>query len=211
MLERLLAKRHIGSLDLDSVRLKVMKDLGWNVEKTDEIELDYRRFLYALAHKPADLSISPPTQDVDEFWHRHILDTRNYREDCDKVFGHYMDHTPGLTAEQQSGADARRREVYSKHNIDSMDFRRADGESEGSFDMDGDGSSEPAHGNHTLHGGGHSDSHSDGHPGDSGHGGDAGHGGGDSGSDVGSGGDGGGGDGGGGCGGGSCGGGCGGG
>ena len=126
MLERLLAKRHITHLDLDSVRLKVMGTSGWTSEKTDQVELEYRRFLFALTRKRPEVTISPPTPDVDEFWHQHILDTRKYRDDCEKIFGHYMDHTPGLSAEEQSKADERRRQVYADHYIDSMSFDRGD-------------------------------------------------------------------------------------
>ena len=72
MLEELLAKRHITHLDLDSVRLKVMTRLGWSSDKTDQVELEYRQFLFALTRKRPEYSISPPSTDVDEFWHQHI-------------------------------------------------------------------------------------------------------------------------------------------
>ena len=35
-----------------------------------------------------------PTKDIDIFWHYHILDTRKYMEDCDKIFGSYFHHFP---------------------------------------------------------------------------------------------------------------------
>jgi uncharacterized membrane protein YgcG len=206
MLERLLAKRHITSLDLDSVRLKVIEHLGWSSEKTTQVELEYRRFLYALARKQPEYAISPPTPEVDEFWHQHILNTRRYREDCEKVFGHYMDHTPGLNSEEQSKADARRRQVYSEYDIDFMDFDSGDGCSEHASKTEASGATHHSHSSHAVEGGQHSGGHEGaGHDGGSEDGGGGGHGGGD-----GSGGDGGGGDGGGdggsGCGGGGCGG-----
>lgn len=198
MLERLLAKRHITSLDLDSVRLRVIDHLGWSSEKTTQVELEYRRFLYALARNRAEHAISPPTLEVDEFWHQHILNTRKYREDCERVFGHYMDHTPGLNSEEQSKADARRRQIYSEYDIDLMDFDSGDGCSEASD------TTHHSHSSLATEGGQHSGGHGGaGHDGGSEDGGGSGHGGGD-----GSGGDSGGGDGGG-CGGGDGGGGCG--
>ena len=197
MFERLLAKRHIASLDLSSVRFKVINELGWSSENADQVELEYRRFLYALAHKRREDTISPPTKEVDEFWHQHILHTRKYRDDCDKVFGHYVDHTPGLSAEEQSKADRRRREIYSDSGADTVYFDFGDS-------GEGHSSTSESHGTH-HHGdsvNGSGDGHHGGDHGDGGHSGDGGgHGGGD-----GSGGDGGGGDGGSGCGGGSCGG-----
>ena len=31
---------------------------------------------------------------MDEFWHMHILDTKAYREDWEKIFGRFIDHFP---------------------------------------------------------------------------------------------------------------------
>lgn len=189
MLERLLAKRHIRHLELASIRAKMIEKLGWSSDQADQVEIAYKGFLYALARKDPEDLISPPTQEVDEFWHEHILDTRKYREDCDKIFGRYMDHTPGLTPEQQLRADAQRRQVYQDHDIDSIGFDWLDAPSDHESGAHGQGA----------------DCH-DGHGSDCDAG--SGHGGGES-SDAGGGdggGGGGGGDGGGGCGGGGCGG-----
>ena len=186
MFERLLAKRHIGQLDLDSIRLKVIEKYGWSSEKTSEVELGYRRFLYALAENRTGLSISPPAVEVDEFWHEHILNTPKYREDCDRIFGRYMDHTPGLSSEDQASADARRRKVYEENHIDSVYFYSGGGESFSSGC--GGGGNEHSHGDGGHSAGGHGTAGSDGVSGD----------GGDSGGGGASGGDGGGGDGGGG-------------
>ncbi|HYL76504.1 MAG TPA: hypothetical protein VEU96_19985 [Bryobacteraceae bacterium] len=122
MFEKLLAKQHIRQLDLGAVRRTAVEKLGWGEEKASEVETGYKRFLYALAHKHRDEVLSPPSQDVDEFWHQHILNTPKYRQDCDLIFGHYVDHTPGLDAERQRKADSRRREIYDEYDIDGMDF-----------------------------------------------------------------------------------------
>src|SRR5215471_10691845 len=154
MLEKLLAKRHIQNLNLTSVRMKLIEKMGWSSDQAHRVEGDYKRFLYALAHKRPDDILSPPTQEVDEFWHQHILDTRKYREDCETIFGHYVDHTPGLDPEKQRRADQRRQEVYAEYDIDSMSFdtypsSRRDG---GSYGESGGGDSSAddhsAHGHH---------------------------------------------------------------
>jgi hypothetical protein len=134
MLERLLAKRHIRHLDLGSVREQLVEKQGWNTDQAERVEGDYKRFLYALAHKELEDVLSPPTEEVDQFWHQHILDTRKYREDCDTVFGHYVDHTPGLGQAGQREADARRREVYDEFDIDGIDFGSGDSPSHHSGD-----------------------------------------------------------------------------
>jgi hypothetical protein len=171
-------------LDLSSVRGTLVAKQGWSREQAIRVEGDYKRFLYALARKREDDILSPPTKEVDQFWHQHILDTRKYRDDCEKVFGHYVDHTPGLTPDRQKRADDRRRQVYADYGIDNVFF---------------DGGDSGATGGGHSHGGHGTDCHdaSAGSHGCDAHGGDASDGGG---------GDGGGGDGGGSCGGGGCGG-----
>jgi len=179
MFEKILAKQHIRHLDLDAVRRTAVEKLGWGEEKASEVETGYKRFLYALAHKHRDEVLSPPTQEVDEFWHQHILNTPKYREDCDLIFGHYVDHTPGLDAERQRNADARRQEIYDRYDIDTIDF-----DSHDSPDV-------PVHRHDTILGldgahshGGHSGDgchDASGHACDSGGGGDGGGGGGDGG------------------------------
>ena len=208
MLERLLAKRHIQNLDLSSVRANAVTKLGWSPEKSERVETSYKRFLYALAHKEENDLLSPPSQEVDDFWHQHILDTRKYGEDCHKVFGHYIHHTPRLSPEDQRRADARREQVYRDYGIDAISFAthnpRRSVDADGGFDADfggDDGSSKYTSGHHAH---GHDSVGHSGHGGGD-HGDGGGHG--DSGGDSG-GGDGGGGDGGSGCGSG-CGGGCG--
>ena len=178
MLEKLLAKRHIQSLNLTSVRIKMIEKEGWSPDQALRVEGDYKRFLYALAHKRPDDILSPPTQEVDEFWHQHILDTRKYREDCETIFGHYVDHTPGLDRERQRRADQRRREVYAEYDIDSISFDHGSDHSrrDSSFGDSGGGDS---YGTHSAHGhhdaGGHHGSDSGAHDCDpGGHSGDSG-------------------------------------
>ncbi|HET8887349.1 MAG TPA: hypothetical protein VFQ41_00495 [Candidatus Angelobacter sp.] len=209
MFEKLLAKRHIQNLDLSSVRANAMTKLGWSSEKAQRVENSYKHFLYALAHKEENDLLSPPSQEVDDFWHQHILDTRKYREDCNTVFGHYIDHTPRLSPEDQRRADARREQVYRDYDIDAISLAtpnpRRSRDDDGGFDGDFDGcggSSSHSSGHHAH---GHDSGAHSGHAGAD-HGDGGGHA--DSGGDSG-GADAGGGDGGSGCGGSGCGGGCG--
>jgi hypothetical protein len=65
---------------------------GWSIQKLDTVELFYKRMLYLwLKHPESKL---PPSQDIDIFWHYHILDTRKYHDDCHLVFGRYHHHYP---------------------------------------------------------------------------------------------------------------------
>ena len=42
----------------------------------------------------AECGMLPPSEEVDEFWHNHILDTRKYKQDCEQIFGFYLEHYP---------------------------------------------------------------------------------------------------------------------
>lgn len=62
------------------------------VEQWDAGELEYRRFLSLKQWYPGISLV--PSKLVDKIWHAHILDTRAYREDCNNVFGRFIDHYP---------------------------------------------------------------------------------------------------------------------
>jgi len=71
---------------------------------------EYKRFL---AIKKTYLKIElSPSPLVDEVWHMHILDTKQYMKDCDKLFGFYLHHAPsfGTSKEEKSAMGSR----YSK-------------------------------------------------------------------------------------------------
>ncbi len=90
-------RAQIESLDLEPIKFKIghkEDGFGWTSEHTDRIELAYRRFLVLLAKYP-ELQIAP-TRDIDAFWHAHILDTRKYAADCERVFGGFVHHYPYL-------------------------------------------------------------------------------------------------------------------
>jgi len=62
------------------------------VDEWDIAEREYRRFLALKCFYPAVSLV--PNKLVDKIWHAHILDTRAYREDCEQVFGRFVDHYP---------------------------------------------------------------------------------------------------------------------
>lgn len=88
----------IAALDLSSVKEKLRSQKNWWWKwrnDIDRIETEYRQFLYLIAVNPGK-TVVPWTQQLDDFWHAHILDTRKYEEDCKKVFGHTVHHNPHL-------------------------------------------------------------------------------------------------------------------
>ncbi len=87
------AKIYIESLDFAMIIDKMTQHQGWS--KADALKLSkmYRNYLY-LQKKYGDQHALPPSEEIDEFWHNHILDTKKYQEDCQRVFGDYLHHYP---------------------------------------------------------------------------------------------------------------------
>src|SRR5688572_10626666 len=81
------------SIDLSMVRLKLLDEEegpGWSEGRTSSVEERYRRYLCMLFLDPEGSIV--PTKDIDLFWHQHILDTRAYARDCERVFGYFVHH-----------------------------------------------------------------------------------------------------------------------
>ena len=58
----------------------------------------YKQFLL-LQKKYPSLGLVPSRQ-IDEFWHNHILFTKNYTDDCLNIFGYYLHHEPAAPDQQ---------------------------------------------------------------------------------------------------------------
>jgi hypothetical protein len=87
----------IQALDLESVKVRLMHaelGEGWSREYADRIEVAYKHYLTMLVKYPDDADDILLSEDVDEFWHTYILQTRKYTQDCHKVFGNYLHHEP---------------------------------------------------------------------------------------------------------------------
>lgn len=84
----------ISILNLEAIKYKLIKEHDWSLEKADYVEIQYKAFLSIIKIFPEDMCV--PTEDIDEMWHTHILDTRKYMADCFNVFGTYLHHFPYL-------------------------------------------------------------------------------------------------------------------
>lgn len=85
-------KQTIENLDLSMIINKMVSHQGWSRKDAEEASQLYRNFLF-LSVKYPEKSL-PPSEEIDEFWHNHILDTKKYVIDCDLVFGKYLHHYP---------------------------------------------------------------------------------------------------------------------
>ncbi len=79
----------------------------------------YRQFLY-LHHIYPNAQLVPD-RHIDHVWHCHILDTEKYRQDCQLLFGRFLDHFPyfGMRGEedfnQLGDAFAETRQLLERH------------------------------------------------------------------------------------------------
>jgi hypothetical protein len=89
------ALAYIKAMDFSWQKYKMVSDrfvIGWSMEKLDFVERQYKNMLY-LWHKYPEENFSPP-EEVDDFWHGHILDTRRYFNDTMRLYGRYLHHYP---------------------------------------------------------------------------------------------------------------------
>jgi hypothetical protein len=91
--EALLELAHMLSLDQVKAKLADPEEgKGCSSQQLEQMEEEYRKFLALhLAFPDADIV---PCKLVDEIWHQHILDTKAYRADCQRIFGRFLDHYP---------------------------------------------------------------------------------------------------------------------
>lgn len=82
----------VSNLDFSMLKRKLREEHSWSEEYADEVDDLYRKFLALNVVYPGRKIC--PTGPVDEFWHAHILDTRAYAEDSDRLFGTFLHHYP---------------------------------------------------------------------------------------------------------------------
>ncbi len=85
----------VAKIDLEMVKRKLQdsrEGLGWSIEQCEDGELEYKRFLTLCLRYGKCV----PTSTIDKVWHAHLLDTRAYHRDCQRVFGGYFHHFPYL-------------------------------------------------------------------------------------------------------------------
>ena len=90
------ACEYIENLDLNYI-VKIMCATDyplprWTLSDAEYCLRFYKNFLILLKEHPREGLV--PTREIDEFWHNHILHTKNYHYDCRHIFGYYLHHEP---------------------------------------------------------------------------------------------------------------------
>lgn len=96
-------QKYIFSIDFSQLLEKLEKHSGWLKDDALKTSEQYRNFLF-LKKKYPDV-VFAPSEDIDCFWHEHILDTQKYIHDCQNIFGEYLHHYPYFGIDAQSSLD----------------------------------------------------------------------------------------------------------
>src|SRR5258706_3472526 len=91
-----LAEKYIQSLEFTKIIDKLVNIFGWLKEDALATSELYKNYLILQKKYGKEYANLPPSDDIDEFWHNHILDTDQYIYDCQQIFGFYLRHYPYL-------------------------------------------------------------------------------------------------------------------
>ena len=97
----LMANASVGALawDFADVRTFLHDREGVSIDDLNDMEREYGRYMKLVAeNRNVKLPVSPP---VDQFWHAHILFSRDYTNFSQKMMGTYIHHYPALTQEER--------------------------------------------------------------------------------------------------------------
>jgi hypothetical protein len=83
----------IQTIDLTGVMRKLRHKEDWTEAQATTAAMRYRRFL-CMHYLDRQLHIAAAS-DIDKVWHQHILHTREYADDCQRVFGAFLHHGAG--------------------------------------------------------------------------------------------------------------------
>lgn len=114
------ARQYINNLDFSMLITKMVAQQGWQKENAVQLSQLYKNFLFLIFKYGAQFPGLPPSEEIDEFWHNHVLDTQNYAKDCQQIFGRFIHHYPytgldgALTSQQVVNAFDNMQELHNK-------------------------------------------------------------------------------------------------
>ena len=155
------------ALDLKSVQEKfaARKSWWWKLwRSSQQIESQYRQFLFLMAHHP-DKTVVPWSEDLDDFWRLHSLNTTKYAADCNSIAGRSIPYKPSLFRRSRGQATEceETRKLYLASFGESARKRRRDqGESwpgEDNVQVYSDSGGHARTGHHAHHSWGHAGGH----------------------------------------------------
>jgi hypothetical protein len=96
--ELMAARKLIDAVDLNPTIHRLMTVHHWKKKQALEAVKQYRNYLFLRKKYDhqyvSDIYALPPSYDIDEVWHAHILHTEDYYDFCKQAFGHFLHHHP---------------------------------------------------------------------------------------------------------------------
>jgi hypothetical protein len=84
-------------MNLETIIFQVQKYNSWTQEYSIKVANEYVKFMF-LRSKNSKLS---PSNDIDKFWHQHILNTKHYYDFCIEKFKKFIHHDPEDSSDQE--------------------------------------------------------------------------------------------------------------
>lgn len=93
------AVSYIDEMDFELIKRKLVSGdrllcRTWTLLEAEIAIQYYKNFLFLNKKYAGDYPVLPPLLEVDEVWHHHIMDTRQYGIDCERIFGYFFHHYP---------------------------------------------------------------------------------------------------------------------
>jgi hypothetical protein len=98
------AKKYIQNIDFSMIIKKMIKGSDWSYEDACTCAQLYKNYLFLVKKYDGQYQL-PPSEEIDEFWHNHILDTEKYHTDCQAIFGKYLHHYPYFGIDDKSNTN----------------------------------------------------------------------------------------------------------
>lgn len=98
---------YINNIDFSTLREKLCSKDRLLCRTWSSVEAEvgiqyYKNFLFLNKKYLSKFPVLPPMLEVDEIWHHHILNTRQYIKDCKGIFGYYFHHYPYFGTRNQT-------------------------------------------------------------------------------------------------------------
>ena len=87
------ALKRINGIALADILVRAGTRAGWTPAQYRLAEKWYRGYLW-LSYLHGKRPLFGIVAEADELWHAHIVYTKRYRRDCQRVFGEFLDHNP---------------------------------------------------------------------------------------------------------------------
>ena len=106
----------IANLDLGYLGRKLLDDDAfeaqrrngerlWDEQRVERALNEYKQFLALMHWNPEAVLV--PSEDIDEVWHTHVLNTARYQDDCETIFGRFQHHLPTFGESEEGQEEGR--------------------------------------------------------------------------------------------------------